>query len=309
MTSAGVNHSLQNLTLLRIAGNSLVNLLLMPIYAAGLLLCFVLALTPIFPARTARENFKNRMQLNAPARVLATTATLFHYVLILIEDFILWPLGLIVLRENSTSCQEVTTASLRAKSNSIGLTVLSAHFGNIEITAQFLNLLLQGQVTEKQLIIALAKPSRAQFITRLLGWYRGLRGIEVLWTNRKDLVKAMLSALKNGRAIALLIDQKPASQGFFVDFYGAQSAFPEGGVDIAMRSNCEFVCAASRRIWPGIYTFEGCSLQFSEDSQRRTETVVRLYARWLESVIELSPWQWCWDYRKWSRQPRSELTI
>lgn len=248
------------------------------------------------------------MQLNAPARVLATTATLFHYVLILIEDFILWPLGLIVLRENSTSCQEVTTASLRAKSNSIGLTVLSAHFGNIEITAQFLNLLLQGQVTEKQLIIALAKPSRAQFITRLLGWYRGLRGIEVLWTNRKDLVKAMLSALKNGRAIALLIDQNPRLK-VFVDFYGAQSAFPEGGVDIAMRSNCEFVCAASRRIWPGIYTFEGCSLQFSEDSQRRTETVVRLYARWLESVIELSPWQWCWDYRKWSRQPRSELTI
>jgi lauroyl/myristoyl acyltransferase len=291
-----------------LCANICVNVVLLPFYLAGFLVCLLLSLSPIFPARTARENFKNRMKLNAPARILATTAILFHYILIFIEDFILWPAGLIVLKQCTKSCTEVQSASLRAKEKSAGLAVLSAHFGNIEITAQFLNLLLTGQISGENKLIALAKPARSPSMTSLLAWYRKMRDIEVLWTNRKDFIKVMMQSLKSGRAVALLIDQKPASQGFFTEFCGAQSAFPDGGVEIALRSGAEFVCATSRRLFPGVYTFEGCSLEFADHATRNSRTIINSYARWLESVIALSPLQWCWDYRKWSRIPPNELT-
>jgi lauroyl/myristoyl acyltransferase len=308
MTAAGFVRNPTIFTLLRLSANILVNFILLPVYLAGFFVCFLLSLSPVFPARTARENFKNRLNLNSPTRILAASAILFHYFLIFIEDFILWPLGLIVLKEHSKACDDVSSASLRAKQKSAGLAVLSAHFGNIEITAQYLNMLLTGHVYDAQKIIALAKPARIPAVTKLLAWYRKLRDIEVLWTNRKDFVKVMMQSLKSGRAVALLIDQKPASQGFFVEFCGAKSAFPDGGVEIAVRSGADFVCAASRRLFPGVYTFEGCSIEFNDNSPRSSETIINSYARWLESVIALSPLQWCWDYRKWSRIPPDELT-
>ncbi|NBW81826.1 hypothetical protein EBR21_08735 [bacterium] len=175
------------------------------------------------------------------------------------------------------------------------------------MTAQCLNSLLCGQVTSDQRVIALAKPGRSEWITKTLAWYRNKRGIEVLWTNRKDLVKSMLQFLKNGRAVALLVDQKPSSAGNFVEFFGKQSAFPDGGIEVALRTKSNFIFVTSRRILPGVYTFEGRSLVAGENHSLNATTIISEYARWLEKVIVLSPWQWCWDYRKWSRQPQVEL--
>lgn len=296
-----------NATPLRVFGCAVLNALLLPVYTALLWICFFLALSPLFPARVARENFKNRLQLGLIARLAATTATLFHYTLVVIEDFLFWPLGLITIRDNPSARQEIVSTSIDAAKQKNGLVILSAHFGNIEVTAQCLNSLLCGQVTTEQRVIALAKPGRSEWMTKTLAWYRNKRGIEVLWTNRKDLVKAMLQSLKGGRAVALLVDQKPASSGNFVEFFGKKSAFPDGGIEVALRTQSPFVFVTSRRLLPGVYTFEGRSLP--PVGERRPDATIVLfeYARWLESVINLSPWQWCWDYKKWSRQPQVEL--
>ena len=298
-----------NWSLARIGGNLLLNAVLLPLYALFFALCVFIAFSPLFPARTARENFRTRLGFKPALRVMATAATLFHYVLLLIEDFIFWPLGLITIRDNAAARESVTGASLTAQQKKVALTVLSAHFGNIEITAQCLNSLLVAQVNPEQKLLALAKPGRWEWITRLLEWYRNLRGIEVLQTNRKDLPRAMLQALKSGRALALLVDQKPASAGFFVDFFGAQSAFPEGGVDICARMKSEFVFVTSRRLWPGFYTFEGRHFTAHADNDLNSALILTSYARWLEAVIRISPWQWSWDYRKWSRKPAGGLQV
>lgn len=298
----------ENVTLLRVIVATALNLLLSPLYVLLLVFCFVLSVSPLFPARIARENFKTRLQLGATARVLATTATLFHYVLVAIEDFIFWPLNLITIRDNPTARKEVVNSSIDAANQKKGIIVLSAHFGNIEVTAQCLNSLLCGQVSVEKRIIALAKPGKSEWMTNALAWYRNKRGIEVLWTNRKDLVKAMLQSIKAGRAVALLVDQKPASAGHFIEFFGKQSAFPDGGIEVALRSNANFIFVTSRRIFPGFYTFEGRSLAVSEGNKLDASIVLSEYARWLERVIEISPWQWCWDYKKWSRQPNAGVS-
>lgn len=303
------SHGVQNtpsLQFVRMAGNMLMNLLLLPVYVALLVVCFCIALTPLFPARTARENLKARLELSPIDRIFATTATLFHYVLVVIEDFIFFPLGLLTTHDPLQSFDEIQSSAAAALKNSTGLVVLSAHFGNIEVSAHCIQTRLKQTQHFDQRLFALAKPSRWAFATRILSWYRTKRGIDVLWTNRKDLVKAMMLALKSRNALALLVDQKPASGGHFINFFGAASAFPDGGIEVALRVNAEFIFFTSRRIWPGHYTYEAEHFRRSLESPPSAAEILASYVRWLEAVIRKSPWQWCWDYRKWSRQPKHE---
>lgn len=287
----------------RLAINLSINALLLPFYIFLFLLTTIIALTPLFPARVARSNLRSKMGATGLGVILGTGAVLFHYVLVVVEDFVFWPIGGLLIRDNPETRAQLESASIYAHENSLGIAVLAAHFGNIEVTGDALALTLKKHVAPSTPIMALAKPSKNLGVTRLLAWYRAKRKIEIIFTNRKDLVRAMLQSFKQGRALALLVDQKPASAGRFVDFFGAPAAFPDGGIEVALRSKSEFICATSRRIWPGCYTFEGQWLQNERLSEEPAEAILRSYARWLEDVIALSPWQWCWDYKKWSRQP------
>jgi lauroyl/myristoyl acyltransferase len=283
--------------------NLLLNVLLSPVYVAFFVLTTILALTPLFPARIARANLRQRTQAGRMLSFLGTSAVLFHYVLVVLEDFVFWPLGGLIVRDNPKVRNELTDASLHAQQSGRGIALLSAHFGNIEVCADSAALTLVAQIDEDRPIIALAKPSRFAYATKILNWYRAQRKIEVILTNRKDLVRAMMHSLKQGRVLALLVDQKPAHAGYFVDFFGTPAAFPEGGLEVALRTNAEFVCLASRRLWPGCYTFEGCWLREHIRAQQPLDALLKAYARWLELVVLKSPWQWCWDYKKWSRRP------
>jgi lauroyl/myristoyl acyltransferase len=287
----------------RLLWNIFLNILVLPFLFLSYCLAAILALTQLFPARVARGNIRQHWNENAFTIWFGTSAVFLHYILLVIEDFFFWPLGGVVMRDNPDSGVELQTASVKAKADAKGVAVLSAHFGNIEITAQAICAHIQQQISNELPLMALAKPSRFPMATKLLSWYRAKRKIEVILTNRKDLVRVVLSAWKQQRAIAMLIDQKPAHGGLFTPFFGTTASFPEGGVEMALRTNCEFVCVVSRRIWPGFYTFEGCWLKDVHNSEQPSVSVVQGYAKWLESVIRISPWQWCWDYKKWSRKP------
>jgi lauroyl/myristoyl acyltransferase len=292
---------------LRLMANIIANLLLLPVYSVLFILCTIIAVSPLFPARTARENFKKRLQLTPVGVILATSATLFHYLILLFEDFIFWPLGLMNVKDNPNVRKHFIQASFQAKKKSAGIVILSGHFGNIEFASQCIADLLSEQISPQSPLIALAKPSRSDWMTQLLLWYRNRRGLDVLLTHRKDLVKAILMALKQQRALALLIDQKPATGGRFFNFFGTPSAFPDGGIEIALRAKADFVFFASRRIWPGFLTVEGLVYECSEQEKNDVNRLLTAFVQWLESLIRLSPWQWCWDYRKWSRQPPKDI--
>ena len=287
----------------RLVVNLILNFLLVPGYIVLFCLTTVLALTPIFPARIARANLRKLTGAHALKATMGTSLVLFHYILVVLEDFIFWPMGGMLIRDNPSVHEEAEKASQAAHSQNQGLVILSAHFGNIEVSADSLRLLFTKHITPSAPLIALAKPSKHAWATRLLAWYRQARRIEVILTNRKDLVRAMLQALKQGRALALLVDQKPAKAGLFVNFFGQPAAFPEGGVELAMRTNSEFFCFSSRRLWPGVYTFEGKWLHNEKTTANPPSALLQAYANWLENTIKKSFWQWCWDYNKWSRKP------
>lgn len=290
----------------KLAVNLFLNLALLPVYLVVFTITTLLAVSQIFPARVARHNLRNQKNAGTLLAVFGTSAVLAHYFITFIEDFVFWPLGGLIIKHNPSVQTEIMRASSYAADSQRGLAILSAHFGNIEVSADGLLLTAVRHVSQESPLIALAKPSKNKWATKFLARYRSARGIEIIQTNRKDLVRAMLQGFKQKRAIALLVDQKPARAGLFVNFFGKPAAFPEGGVEIAIKSQAEIVCFASRRVFPGFYSYEGRWLRDETRGSEPVKGIINSYAAWLESIIQKSPWQWCWDYKKWSRLPLSD---
>ena len=293
--------------LVKLTVNLILNLALIPVYLLVFSLTTLLAISHVFPARVSRANLRKQKNAGATTAVLGTSAVLAHYFLILIENVVFWPLGGLIIKKNHGVKNDLANASNFAADSQRGMAVLSAHFGNIEVTADCVYLTAVRHAHRDSRVIALAKPSKSRLATSFLTWCRRIRGLDIIQTNRKDLVRAMILGFKQRRVVALLIDQKPARSGIFVNFLGTPAAFPEGGVEIALRSQAEFVCIASRRLFPGIYTYEGRWLKEEIQSNEPVRAIMESYAAWLESLISKSPWQWCWDYKKWSRVPAPSL--
>jgi lauroyl/myristoyl acyltransferase len=289
--------------------NMMLNAMLAPLYLGLFALTTLLAASHIFPARVARKNLHTQKKAGLFLAVFGTSAVLMHYVLLFIENVIFWPLGALIVRHNQPVRDDVAEASRLAAQEKRGLAILSAHFGNIEVSADGLALTVTHHINAENRVIALAKPSKSAWATRFLAWYRHKRGIEIIQTSRKDLVRAMMQGFKQQKAIALLVDQKPSHAGHFIDFFGSPAAFPEGGIEIALRSRAEMICFSSRRIWPGLYTYEGRWLRNEIHAPEPTHSVLQAYSEWLEGIIHKSPWQWCWDYKKWSRVPPRETSV
>lgn len=54
-----------------------------------------------------------------------------------------------------------------------------------------------------------------------------------------------------------------------------------------------------------IHSNESNRVDGSQDAEGQAEIMMAHYVGWLETLIRKSPYQWCWDYRKWSRRPMS----
>lgn len=300
-----------------------INIILLPVYLAGFLLMLTLSFTPIFPARVARQNLRERLNVGPwRARWLAALC-LYHYYIYFIEIGVIWPLGLTQVSNTIEAEMFVNAMASKYRNNESGLgfAFLASHFGSIETIGQSF-----GEVLKKRLgkgVVALAQPSRFPGLTALASWYRSRRSIVTILTHSRNLATTLAEVGTSGSSIGLLVDQKPRKGGVFINFFGAPAAFPHRGPGIMVSNKVPVLFAAAIRIFPGYFKqiFSDSSnphLNFNTKNSRfpsntivhtphevqpETAQLLAEFAAWLESEIKKDVWQWCWDYRKWSRKP------
>jgi lauroyl/myristoyl acyltransferase len=304
----------------------LVNVALLPVYALGFLLAFVLTFLPIFPARVARQNIRERLKLGFAHTHFLTAKTFFHYFLYLIEIVVVWPLGLTQLANEAETRAWVREKiqKYRLRETGRGFVFLAPHFGSIEVVGQGIASMLQQDLGKG--VVALAQPSRAPGATFLAAWYRKRRGIETVLTSSKELLRTLAEVGLSGHTIGLLVDQKPRRGGVFIPFFGAPAAFPHRGLGVMVESGVPVLFVAAVRIFPGYFRYvyaDASNFHLSKTDQSSmvlhenvcvpmavnpvTVSLLVEFAQWLEMEIAKNPSQWCWDYRKWSRKmPLSE---
>ncbi len=321
----------------------LMNVALLPLYALFFTLSLVCAVLPINPSRTCRRNFRERLGLSGLALYLETLKVYLNYGFYFVEGFVLWPLGACV-QLNASRFSDFMGNVAKAydlRERGKGVIVVGGHYSVIEHAGGcFHQALLQNQLGG---LHVLAKPAPVPVLTKLLELFRHVRGLRVIWTlGQLQTFREIRRSLGQGNSIALVNDQKPTTGGAFFRFFGAWAAFPFMGIDFAAKQGTLAIACNVRRVGlPGLFRIEYALLPTSlrprdtllckdivpsfsfesaeiwpghlpyESGKLREETAQQLaaYVGWLESLVKMGRSQWCWDYRKWSRQPPSEADL
>lgn len=172
----------------------------------------------------------------------------------------------------------------------------AAHIGSWEITGALI-----ARTCGKQ-VHALAKRPKVRGGGAALEWLRQRLGLSVLWSHKKSLVRDMMSSLRRGEHLAMVIDQKPEGRvGDTVQFIGKPVAFVGGPAAMSLRCNSPIVSVATVRTGPRQFKVLG-GLVFDPvvaHGSISEAQVSQMCAAEIERWIHLYPEQWTWEYKRW----------
>jgi KDO2-lipid IV(A) lauroyltransferase len=185
-----------------------------------------------------------------------------------------------------------------------GVLVFSGHYGHWELIA-----LLQYRLGLPMTMVVspLENKRYDRFITRL----RQMSGNTVL--SKRRAARPILKALREGRAIAILIDQNVRGEGgLFVDFFGRPASTTPALATLAFRSGAPIVPVFS---WflpdgrlqisyrPAIHPVRQGAIEDDVRALTRACTAI------LEEEIRHRPEFWMWMHNRWrTRPPGAEST-
>lgn len=143
------------------------------------------------------------------------------------------------------------------------------------------------------------------YLQQLLDTLRRSTGNLVI--DKKQGFRPMLKALKEGKGIAILIDQNVITDDrIFVEFFGrVASTTPAVGL-LKLRTDAAVLPAFALPLGRGRYRFSyGRPLDIPLTGDRKTD-VVRItqeYTKAIEEQIRLHPEYWLWMHRRWKTRP------
>jgi KDO2-lipid IV(A) lauroyltransferase len=182
----------------------------------------------------------------------------------------------------------------------LGCILMTGHFGNWELFAHALSLLL-----EPISVVARSRDSGA--LDRAITERRKLSGNRVI--RRDRAARAILAALRGKTHVGVLIDQDvPAGKGVFVPFFGLEASTTDGVSRLALSTGANihpaFIHRDPERKFRHVLRF-GPAIPMDCSADREGE-VLALTARCnggLERAIRIGPSDWMWIHRRWKTRP------
>jgi KDO2-lipid IV(A) lauroyltransferase len=182
----------------------------------------------------------------------------------------------------------------------LGCILMTGHFGNWELFAHALSLLLEP-------ISVVARSRESGALDRAITERRKLSGNRVI--RRDRAARAILLALRGKTHVGVLIDQDvPAGKGVFVPFFGVEASTTDGMARLALSTGANihpaFFHRDPERKFRHVMRF-GPAIPMDRSADREAEIVV-LTARCneaLERTIRIGPSDWMWIHRRWKTRP------
>ncbi|MBN1865743.1 lysophospholipid acyltransferase family protein [Candidatus Sumerlaeota bacterium] len=177
---------------------------------------------------------------------------------------------------------------------------VSGHLGNWELGVARL------AVVEGQRTTVLAKPLHNPLVERDVARVRRERGYDVVYT--RDNMRPVVTAVRQGRALAFLADQDARRAGIMAPFFSVPASTATGPAYFAHRLNLPIVvgfCVRDKgtdayrlRFYPPIVPNP------EADRETEIERLTRAHVALLEQAIREAPEQYFWFHRRWKTQPR-----
>lgn len=193
----------------------------------------------------------------------------------------------------TTGLENFETAHAKNK----GVIFLTCHMGAFDM--QITNMALRGL---KPNIIG--TPLKDPRLNELLVNYRSAFGAIAIPRGRETF--RLIKVLKQGGAIAILIDQDTSVKGVFVDFFGKKAYTPVGAAVLALKTGAAVV--------PTI-------IYLDDDKKQRMEIFPEIpvtntgneemdvlnntqaFTDFIEAQVRKHPEQWVWMHERWKTQP------
>jgi len=177
-----------------------------------------------------------------------------------------------------------------------GAVFVSGHFANWEIMAATI---VCRPVDCLMTYRALNNPH----IDRRLNKARHDYGVGVL-TPKGMGTRELMRALRDGRSIALMNDQK-FNQGIPISFFSHQAMTAPGPSRLALKYDVPIVFVRTRRTGPARFRVEICEPFYphnSGNSATDIATSVEKITALIEDEVRANPGQWFWQHRRWPKE-------
>lgn len=176
-----------------------------------------------------------------------------------------------------------------------GLMFVSGHFANWEmmpITAQQLG--YDGAT--------LVRPPNNPFVARYIARQRGLLG-PTTQIAKMNAARRMLSTLRGGKALYMLVDQKN-NEGVPVPFFGRDAWTTPAAAAFALKLGARIVVAVNRRVGGArfhVTVHDGPAFTPTGDEAADIRALTAIITARIEELVRDDPGQWLWIHNRWPR--------
>lgn len=194
-------------------------------------------------------------------------------------------------------------ALLRAASQAgKGFIFVTGHLGSWELLARRI-------VKAGCPAIVIAARSWDRRLDDMVAAFRLRGGVPTLFREDPGGGRTLLKALRDGKALGILIDQDTKVQSVFVPFFGHLAATPRAAADLALRFGCPVFVGWSRRRGPRAgdgYVLEVEPVAYDPAPADKDAEAIRITALCtarMEQAIRQAPSEWVWMHRRWKTKP------
>jgi Kdo2-lipid IVA lauroyltransferase/acyltransferase len=179
-----------------------------------------------------------------------------------------------------------------------GVLVFSGHFGHWELIA-----LLQHRLGLPMAMVV--RPLENRWLDRFLTRLRSLSGNTTI--PKYNAARGVLRALRERRAVAILIDQNVrGAGGLFIDFFGRPASTTPGLATFALKSGAPIVPVFSYPLADGRVRIRYLPPMRPRREGRVGEgilEVTRVCTALLEEEVRRQPELWLWMHHRWRTRP------
>jgi KDO2-lipid IV(A) lauroyltransferase len=184
----------------------------------------------------------------------------------------------------------------RARGQGKGMLIVSGHLGNWELAGAFV---AASGVPLEAVARGMENPLFDRYITETR------RSIGMTVIHDADAVRRVPRATREGKAVAMLVDQGAAGlASSWVPFFGRYAKTPRGPAVFALRLGAPVVFATALRQPSGKYVmyYEEVPVTPTGDREADVDRIVADYTSTLERWIRRAPEQYFWHHRRWKHQ-------
>lgn len=185
-----------------------------------------------------------------------------------------------------------------ALSKGRGVLLFSAHFGNWELEAVAISLLI-GQPAA-----VIYRPLDSSLLDGLIFRVRSATGNTPIPKDRA--MRPMLRSLQRNEILGILIDQNVAChEGVFVDYFGHPACTTDGLALLALHTEAPVLPAYMARLPDGRYRLViGPEVEIVRTGNREADVLANTqhFTRIIEMTVRQYPDQWLWVHQRWKTQ-------